>query len=350
MTLEGGYMERAAEPAEEVILRKELIRTPGLQPEDIGVLSELLLRDPGRPSTAAAVRKDFQALGWKMGKERYAGIEARLTKAGHLARIPAYDVAAGRPTWITRVYRNPANNQQYVDLGISASMQVSGEMLETRHSEDEHGSEGRETRVSPGQTRNAENPPSRAERRKTRHPETRVSPGQTRNAENPPSGSSPPHPPEEVTTSSPNPLTDTTGCTSLPSPREEGEAGYAEEDLQAAADVLELLPDPWTQGKLNASKLAPKLLGAMAVQGWPGIHAVDRALLTRQLTKNPHKVTNPYRLLAGDRIPNLPRYAVVAAEAARSQPAGATADGMCPKHPQYRAGSRCIPCAMALPA
>lgn len=125
-----------------------------------------------------------------------------------------------------------------------------------------------------------------------------------------------------------------------------GEAGYAEEDLQAAADVLELLPDPWTQGKLNASKLAPKLLGAMAVQGWPSIHTVDRALLTRQLTKNPHKITNPYRLLSSDRIPNLPRYAVVVTTPA----AGSAAGGMCPKHPKYRAGSRCIPCAMAVPA
>ncbi|MBD2835139.1 hypothetical protein ID871_31960 [Streptomyces pratensis] len=81
----------------------------------------------------------------------------------------------------------------------------------------------------------------------------------------------------------------------------------------------------------------------MAEQGWPGIHTVDRALLTRQLTKNPHKITNPYRLLAGDRIPNLPRYAVVATTPAP----GSTADGMCPKHPKYRAGSRCIPCVTA---
>ncbi|WP_192806899.1 hypothetical protein [Streptomyces arboris] len=347
MTPDGSYLERATEAPEEVVLRRELIRTPGLQPEDIGVLSELLLRDPGRPSTAAEVRKDFQALGWKMGKDRYAAIEARLTKAGHLARIPAYDVATGRPTWVTRVYRNPANNHQYVDLGISSSLQVSDEMRKTRTPIDDHGTEGREIRSSPGQTQNAENPTSGAERRKTRHTETRVSPGQSRNAENPRSGAHPPHPPEEVTTSSPNPLTSHSGNSSLPSPREEGEGGYAEEDLQAAADVLELLPAPWTQGKLNASKLAPKLLSVMAVQGWPVIHAVDRALLTRQLTKNPHKITNPYRLLAGDRIPNLPRYAVVAAEVARSRPAGATADGMCPKHPQYRAGNRCIPCISA---
>ncbi|MFD9047820.1 hypothetical protein [Streptomyces zaomyceticus] len=122
-------------------------------------------------------------------------------------------------------------------------------------------------------------------------------------------------------------------------------AGYSEEDLEAASDVLQLLPDPWTQGKLNATKLAPKLLAVMAQQGWPGIGAVDRALLTRQLAKNPHKITNPYRLLAGDRIPNLPRYSVVAPAASPS--AGATPDDMCPKHPKYRAGSRCVPCVMA---
>lgn len=76
----------------------------------------------------------------------------------------------------------------------------------------------------------------------------------------------PPHPPEEVTTSSPYPLGEPVG--SLPSQREEGEeADFAEEDLRAAADVLELLPAPWTQGRLNASKLAPKLLAVMAVQG-----------------------------------------------------------------------------------
>ncbi|MGW2089969.1 hypothetical protein [Streptomyces sp. NPDC001880] len=132
---------------------------------------------------------------------------------------------------------------------------------------------------------------------------------------------------------------------SLPSQKEGEEAGYAEEDLRAAADVLELLPDPWTQGRLNAVKLAPKLLKVMAEQGWPGIHVVDRLVLTKQLTKNPHKVTNPYRLLAGDRIPNLPRYAVVAAALQPAQ--GSSSDAMCPKHPHYPAGSRCIPCVTA---
>nr|WSX25561.1 hypothetical protein OG690_38405 [Streptomyces tubercidicus] len=154
---------------------------------------------------------------------------------------------------------------------------------------------------------------------------------------------SPPHPPEEVTTSSPYPLAATKRKRA---PQAEGEeAGYAAEDLEAAADVLQQLPDPWTQGKLNAGKLAPKLLTVMAEQGWPGIQDVDRLTLTRQLTKNPHKVTNPYRLLASDRVPNLPRYAVVVAAEQSAQ--AASPDAMCPKHPKYRAGSRCIPCRTA---
>ncbi|MCX4581230.1 hypothetical protein OHB41_50700 [Streptomyces sp. NBC_01571] len=339
------YLERAWEAPEEVVLRRELVRTPGLQPEDLGVLAELLLRDPRLPSTMEAIRRDLQAQGWKMGKDRYNAISKRLTDAGHLARVPAFDEATSRPTWVTRVYRNPANNTQYVDLGIAASVQVNAEVRENRDPLP-HGL--RETRVSPGQSRNAENPQSGSESRETRDLETRVSPGQSRNAENPRSASPPPHPPEEVTTSSPYPLTNTGGPTGLPSPREEGEGAVcSEDDLRVAADVLELLPAPWTQGRLNAGKLAPKLLTVMAAQGWPEIGVVDRGLLIRQLTKNPHKVSNPYRLLAGDRIPNLPRYAVVAAEAEAARPPGATTDGMCPKHPTYRAGNRCIPCITA---
>ncbi|MFE3626689.1 hypothetical protein [Streptomyces goshikiensis] len=146
-------LERPCEAPEEVILRCELVRTPGLQPEDLGVLAELLLRDPQLPSTMEAIRKDLQARGWKMGKDRYNAIAGRLTKAGHLARISVYDEVAQRPTWVTRVYRNPANNQQYIDFGITASSQVSTERLETRDPEREPVREPLETRVPPGQHR-----------------------------------------------------------------------------------------------------------------------------------------------------------------------------------------------------
>ncbi|MER5293537.1 hypothetical protein ABT382_15865 [Streptomyces pharetrae] len=332
------YLERGWEPPEEVVLRRELVHTPGLQPEDIGVLSALLLRDPRLPSTMEAIRRDFQAQGWKMGKDRYSAIQARLTKAGHLARVPVYDPVTQRPTWVTRVYRNPANNEQYVDLGIAASQQVSAEVRVSRDSE---GRGSRESRVSPGQSRNAENPQSGAGSRKTRDPESRVSPGQSRNAENPRSVSPPPHPPEEVTTSSPYPLTDS--VRSLPSQREEGEDGFASKDLHAAESFLQQLRPPHHMGAASARRYAPLLLRSMAAQGWPSIFEVDRLLLAREVTRDPQGFKRPSSLVP-TRIRDLPRYAIVTG-ADRGQ--GSTAE-RCPVHPErYRKG--CVPCAMTVP-
>ncbi|MEU5225193.1 hypothetical protein AB0G55_21485 [Streptomyces toyocaensis] len=333
------FLERGWEPPEEVVLRRELVRTPGLQPEDIGVLAELLLRDPRLPSTMEAIRRDLQAQGWKMGKDRYNAIQARLTKAGHLARVSVYDNTTQRPTWVTRVYRNPANNEQYVDLGIAASQQVSSEVRETRDSQP---SEPRETRVSPGQSRNAENPRSGAGSRKTRDPETRVSPGQSRNAENPRSASPPPHPPEEVTTSSPYPLTDSSG--SLPSQREEGEGGFAGKDLHAAESFLQKLRPPHHMGAASARKYAPLLLRSMAEQGWPSIFEVEPLLLMREVTRDPEGFKRPSSLVP-TRIRDLPRYTIVTGP---SRGQGATAE-RCPEHPaRYRRG--CVDCALTVPA
>ncbi|MFJ7990363.1 hypothetical protein ACIQ6Q_34795, partial [Streptomyces sp. NPDC096351] len=154
----------------------------------------------------------------------------------------------------------------------------------------------------------------------------------------------PPHPPEEVTTSSPNPLTDLTGRTPASPGEGEEEAVFQTEDLQAASRFFQRMPAPWMQGRLNAERLAPLLLAAMAVQGWPPIAEVDTELLAQHVGSRPIRVTNPYQLLKKDRIPNLPLYEVVAASKA---PSGATADGKCPKHPQYRAGRHCVPCVMA---
>ncbi|MFG2811475.1 hypothetical protein [Streptomyces massasporeus] len=320
------------------MLRRELVRTPGLQPEDIGVLSELLLRDPRLPSTMEAIRRDMQAQGWKMGKDRFNAIAARLTKAGHLARMPVYDETTQRPTWVTRVYRNPANNEQYVDLGIAASQQISAEVRVTRDSQP---SGSRETRVSPGQSRNTENPRSGAGSRKTRDPETRVSPGQSRNTENPRSGVHPPHPPEEVTTSSPYPLTDSSG--SLPSQREEGEGGFAPKDLHAAESFLQQLRPPHHMGAASARKYAPLLLRSMTEQGWPSIFEVDHLLLAREVTRDPQGFKRASSLVP-TRIRDLPRYAIVTGTG-RDQ--GAAAE-RCPDHPaRYRRG--CVECAMTVP-
>ncbi|MFJ9351767.1 hypothetical protein [Streptomyces sp. NPDC101237] len=309
------YLERGWEAPEEVILRRELVRTPGLQPEDLGVLAELLLRDPRLPSTMEAIRGDLQAQGWKMGKDRYNAIAKRLTTAGHLARVSVFDGNTGRPTWVTRVYRNPANNTQYVDLGISASQQVSGE---TRVSRDPQTPASRETRVSPGQSRNAENPQSGAESRETRDLETRVSPGQNRKVENPQSASPPPHPPEEEESSSPNPLT--SPAQSLPSQREQQNQRTPEftaEQLQDAARFLAGM-QRWQAGAATARRCAPRLLRAMRDQGWPLLADLDdagRALLEADVLKNTQGATSWAKCLPGW-VDDLRLYAMVKPRAA----------------------------------
>ncbi|MFJ3826037.1 hypothetical protein [Streptomyces nodosus] len=298
--------ERAWEPPEEVVLRRELVRTPTLQPEDLGVLAELLLRDPRLPSTMEAIRADLQARGWKMGKDRYNAVAKRLTAAGHLARVSVYDESTQRPTWVTRVYRNPANNEQYVDLGIAASQQVSAEVRETR---DSQLSGSRETRVSPGQSRNAENPQPGAGSRKTRDPETRVSPGQSRNAEDPRSAFPPPHPPGEEDSSSPYPLTGNTG--SLPSQRE-GAAEFSPEEITAAEDFLQQM-QRWQAGAVTARKSAPKLLRTMRKQGWPSLLGMDRerrALLEADVLKNTGGAASWTKCLPGW-VQDLRRYSLV---------------------------------------
>ncbi|MGA5284830.1 hypothetical protein ACPCSK_31170 [Streptomyces griseoincarnatus] len=311
------YLERGWEPPEEVVLRRELVRTPGLQPEDIGVLAELLLRDPRLPSTMEAIRRDLQAQGWKMGKDRYNAIAGRLTKAGHLARVSVYDEATQRPTWVTRVYRNPANNEQYVDLGIAASQQVS---VEVRVSRDSQPSGSRETRVSPGQRRKAENPQSEAGSRKTRDPETRVSPVQRRKAENPRSALLPPHPPEEEDSSSPTPPSRRSG--SFPSQREE-ELEFSLEETAAAEDFLQQM-QRWQAGAATARSCAPKLLRTMREQGWPtlvGAGAEYRALLEAEVLKNTGGAASWTKCLPGW-VRDLRRYALV-----RPQPEAAPAPG-----------------------
>ncbi|MEU2271983.1 hypothetical protein ABZ568_37250 [Streptomyces olindensis] len=308
------YLERGWEPPEEVVLRRELVRTPGLQPEDIGVLSELLLRDPHLPSTMEAIRRDLQARGWKMGKDRYNAIAKRLTAAGHLARVSVFDESTQRPTWVTRVYRNPANNTQYVDLGIAATEQVSAEVRETR---DPGTSRLRETRVSPGQSRNAENPRSGAESRKTRDLETRVSPGQSRNAENPRSGVRPPHPPEEEDSSSPTPHTHPSG--SLPSQREEGPE-FSPEEFSAAVDFLQQM-QRWQAGAATARSCAPKLLRTMREQGWPPLAGADPeylALLEAEVLKNTGGAASWTKCLPGW-VRDLRRYALVRPQTAPAQ-------------------------------
>ena len=156
---------------------------------------------------------------------------------------------------------------------------------------------------------------------------------------------SPPHPQEEVNTSSPYPLTGNAAA-----PREEGEeVSFAPDDLEAAVGLFQRLPLPWLLGRPDATKLAPVLLSVMADQGWPRITALvasDRELLVEQLTREaPAKLHSAAELLRRKRVPNLPLYeALVAARACAPAPGAKT-----PTPPPYVAEKRgpSDPAAMA---
>ncbi|MEV5131045.1 hypothetical protein AB0K87_11130 [Streptomyces sp. NPDC053705] len=312
----GTFLERASEPVDEVVTRRPVIETVGLQPEDLGVLLALLLLPEGWTGTAKSMATMLRTeRGWKMSDERFASISKRLRAVGHMGRESVFNEKTKRPEWRLRVYRNPANNPEYVTRGAEEASQVRGGIRETRFSE---GSENRESRVSPGQGRNPGNPVFGGESAKTGFPSGDVPAGQGRNPGNPVFGSPPPHPPEEVTTSSPYPQTDTDGSSSLPSQTGEGRE-FSPKEIHAAESFLQRMATPWNAGKATATKCAPRLLHVMAEQGWPNIFDVDKRILERDITKNPGGITRHSQVLPG-RIRDLSLYEVVA-PAPRQTPA-----------------------------
>ncbi|MFI8515349.1 hypothetical protein ACIGHB_29895 [Streptomyces sp. NPDC085460] len=168
-------------------------------------------------------------------------------------------------------------------------------------------------RISAGQTASPDKGSADKARADRRTGGQGISAGQTASPDRRSGRPSPPHPPEEVTTSSPNPLTDTSGHRPA-APGEEGEV-FDPRETAAAARFLQTLPQPWSIGRVKAKALAPVLLEAMSDQGWPRLAELDgrtRGLLVQQLTKNPTGVRNHGSVLERDRVPNLPLYEVVA--------------------------------------
>ncbi|WP_049658264.1 hypothetical protein [Kitasatospora sp. MY 5-36] len=313
----GTQIRRAWEPPEEVILQRAVVETAGLQPEDLGVLAALLLMDPRKPADAKTLAAELRAMGWKMSLDRFEVVAKRLTKAGHMSRESVYDPKTRRPAWVIEVYRNPANNRPYVAEGVNASSQVRAEIGENPAPTLGGPARTGENPISAGQNGIGENPGSG----KTRDRNGPVSAGQGRNQGFPTSGSNPPHPPEEVTTSSPSPLTDTTGRVPATPGEEEGRV-FAPEETAAAVRLLQVLPQPWSVGRVKAKGIAPALLEAMFDQGWPRITELDdraRRLLVEQLTKNPGGIKNHGSVLERDRVPNLPLFEIVAGAAIPAQ-------------------------------
>jgi len=340
----GATFQKAPEAPDDVVVTRSVAETKGLQPEDLGALVFLLLLSPGVAMSGRDCAAGMRDLGWKMSDERFAKIAGRLMKAGHLYKKSVYNPATGRPQWCFWAYRNPANNPHYLTEGADAFSQVSGENREKRVSGAEPSSEDREKRVSPGRSRNPLFPAFGGNTAKSGFPSDGVSAGQSRNPQKPGFASPPPHPPEEVTTSS----SLTSPTSRVPSQREgqteeEGER-FAAEDLAAAVRLLQLLPAPWRQGRPDSLKLAPLLLAVMAEQGWPSIQEVDQQLLMAQLTLNPGRMTNAFRMLQKQRIPNLALYEAVSTDSRARRPVPDA--GACLHHPAFPEGD-CPPCVKA---
>ncbi|WP_086562038.1 hypothetical protein [Streptomyces africanus] len=312
----GSVFGRAAEAPEEVVVGRAVAETKGLQPEDLGVLVYLLLLSTGDLASAKELAAGMRALGWKMSVDRFEVIAKRLMKAGHLNRESVYDAKTKRPQWRYWAYRNPANNPEYLRSGAGA--QVTGEVGENPVSGRADAREVGENPVSPGHGRNREIP----EFGESPSMPDGVHAGQSRNGEIPGSVVHPPHPPEEVDTSSPYPLT--SSSSEVPSQGEE-EVEFSSEEIQAAERFLQTMQQPWNAGRATARKCTPLLLRVMAEQGWPSIQAlsdIDRRLLERDLTKNPEGISRFSQVLP-KRIADLALYDAVARRA-RPQSAAPT--------------------------
>ncbi|MER8236100.1 hypothetical protein [Streptomyces sp. NPDC094049] len=155
-----------------------------------------------------------------------------------------------------------------------------------------------------------------------------VSAGQPTSANTGSGRGSPPHPPEEVTTSSPYPL-GAGADGGAPAAREEGQGENPEnpvpsaEDIEAAFQFLQVLPRPWTAGRVTARSLAPLLAAAVADQGWE----LDGALIA-ELIQNPEGVKRPTKVLKS-RIEDLPRR-LARKDVPRPRPAAAEDTGFQP--------------------
>lgn len=277
------FVERAWEPPEEVVITRALAESPDLDYDDFGVLVRLLLRDPRQPTSVPELMAEFQASGWSVGEKPLRRIMGRLKKAGHVSHKREYNPKSQRPEWVFRVFRNPANNPQYTDEGIAALSQV--RPIGPNQPDREPGplSDRAESAVFAGQADRADSArsapigPNRPDRKAD------VSAGQADPAETARSEAPPPHPPEEEDSSSPYPLTRTTG----PLPSQRDDAADAAE-VAAAVDFLQQMRK-WSAGLATARKCAPRLVRTMRLQGWPLLASMDdvqRTELEAEILKN----------------------------------------------------------------
>ncbi|MBD3550007.1 hypothetical protein [Streptomyces sp. JV180] len=293
----------------------------------------------GSSPTPLKVWKELQARGIKssknaaelVGKNAVYESFGRLIEAGLVRRVEVPNVRPGRrPTIAYDVYDNPAWNPDWQAQQVGSDPLVPEEPA-TGHSANPQVSPrpgtpdvafgeadkpaGQPTSRNAGRGVRGTGVPERGARRVPAGQPTSGVPGRGK--------PSPPHPPEEEDSSSPNPLTRTTGP--LPSQREE-EREFAVEEIAAAQDFLQRM-ERWQAGLATARKCAPRLLRAMRTQGWPTLttmDAVQRHMLEAEIFKNTGGAASWVKCLPGW-VDDLCLYRPPTATAPAAGPAGGTA-------------------------
>jgi hypothetical protein len=284
---------RAVEPEPSVTITDATFFGHGWQPVTIGVLQAIWFLPQGMNFTVEDLATWFGNLGWKSTNGRPLGVEgvrrelAHIRKAGYIQAVRLRG-DGGRVEGI----------RYEVSRRVRAELGQVGPWIPIQNTQTEKPSSDH----MPLPTGDGGQPEKVAERNRRSHhvPSATGHGGQPEMVGKPfpqvapcaVGEPHPPHPPEEVNTSSPYPLNPS-------KPGEEAEA-FTPEEILAAQHFLQMLPAPWAVGRKTAQRLAPKLLEAARAQGWQ----LDDDLRA-ELTKNPGGIHSHSRVLA-TRIDDLP--------------------------------------------
>ncbi|WP_035838653.1 hypothetical protein [Kitasatospora azatica] len=301
-----------SEPVTEVTVHAHMVYGSGLpDPLDIVVLLHLMFMVAGGQSPtittllaalrAQGIRNSNGKGGGLIGRDAVQASFRRLVAAGFLRRVQQAHGARGQfGAAAYELYRRPVFNPDWTPSDPLRPIGDSPESSQVTPFTVTPAAVPASNRVSAGRTVDAHTVHGDTAHGHTGHSGGRVSAGRTVDAHTVHGAVHPPHPPEEVTTSSPNPLT------TRHAPPPQDDQRFSEEDLVQAERFLQLLPPPWSAGRQLAKRLRQPLLEAATEQGW----LLDRQLV-QQLTRNPYKINNYARVLEKDRIANLPLYEVV---------------------------------------
>lgn len=335
---------RSIEPEPSVTITDQTFFGHGWQPLTITVLQAIWFMPQGAEFDVEDLVDWFRSLGWKSANGKPLGADAvrrELALIRQAGYIRAHRIRGEKGRVVGIHYEVSKRPRPTSDAGI----RFAGDESETSrshhvppmttHGESPHLVDDRKPQVGPCASNDQTwSMPGVAEEVKQQ-----VAPCAS-------NGVHPPHPPEEVDTSSPYPLTHTK--TGVLSQREEAEAEFTTEDLHAAEGFLQRMRKPWNAGRATARKCAPRLLAVMRDQGWPAIGELtdkDRLLLEQDLTKNPGGVTS-YAHVLPKRIADLSLYDVAARPTAAGSGPRKPVEGMCLRHPGFREDD-CPPCAQA---